>query len=144
MWIFFNGQFLNVSRFFLTQTLITYLYEKQSLENKDVYGSKIVLFFKGIYTYRKVSIAYNDIPSSTNVIVIVITRWYSYEVRNAVRDMFKNGINGRKLEYKLVFLFNFNPEVETEQSVMIHYENLENKDMIIPNVEDNYHTGTNS
>ena len=57
--------------------------------------------------------------------------------------MFKNGINGRKLEYKLVFLFNFNPEVETEQSVMIHYENLENKDMIIPNVEDNYHTGTN-
>ena len=133
-----------MSRFFLTQTLITYLYEKQSLENKDVYGSKIVLFFKGIYTYRKVSIAYNDIPSSTNVIVIVITRWYSYEVRNAVRDMFKNGINGRKLEYKLVFLFNFNPEVETEQSVMIHYENLENKDMIIPNVEDNYHTGTNS
>ena len=133
-----------MSCFFLTQTLITYLYEKQSLENKDVYGSKIVLFFKGIYTYRKVSIAYNDIPSSTNVIVIVITRWYSYEVRNAVRDMFKNGINGRKLEYKLVFLFNFNPEVETEQSVMIHYENLENKDMIIPNVEDNYHTGTNS
>ena len=133
-----------MSRFFLTQTLITYLYEKQSLENKDVYGSKIVLFFKGIYTYRKVSIAYNDIPSSTNVIVIVITRWYSYEVRNAVRDMFKNGINGRKLEYKLVFLFNFNPEVETEQSVMVHYENLENKDMIIPNVEDNYHTGTNS
>ena len=120
------------------------MYEKQSLENKDVYGSKIVLFFKGIYTYRNISIAYNDIPSSTNVIVIVITRWYSYEVRNAVRDMFKNGINGRKLEYKLVFLFNFNPEVETEQSVMVHYENLENKDMIIPNVEDNYHTGTNS
>ena len=55
--------------------------------------------------------------------------------------MFKNGVNGTKLEYKLVFLFNLNPDVETEYSMMLHDENLDHKDMIIPKVEDNYHTG---
>ena len=100
-----------------------------------------MLHFIGIYTYRNISIKFKDVPISTNVIVIVITRWNSYEVRNAVREMFKNGVNGTKLEYKLVFLFNLNPDVETEYSMMLHDENLDHKDMIIPNVEDNYHTG---
>ena len=64
--------------------------------------------FLGLYDYWDISLKHDDISADTDVIVIVITRWESVEVRNAVRDMFHNGTKTNlKLNYKLLFLFNF-------------------------------------
>ena len=62
--------------------------------------------FSGIYTYRKVSIQPEDVPSDTNVLAIVITRWSSEERRNVLRDMYDSGTKNTTLKYKLLFLFN--------------------------------------
>ena len=62
--------------------------------------------FSGIYTYRKFSILPEDVPSDTNVLAIVITRWSSEERRNVLRDMYDSGTKNTTLKYKLLFLFN--------------------------------------
>ena len=63
--------------------------------------------FSGLYTYQDVSLKPDDILDDTDVIAIVITRWDSAGVRNAIRDMFQNGTRKTlKLKYKLLFLFN--------------------------------------
>ena len=71
----------------------------------------IDFIFSGIYNYRKVSILPKDVPSDTNVIAIVITRWISKERRNVLRDMYESGTKNTTLKYKLIFLFNL-PDTE--------------------------------
>ena len=64
--------------------------------------------FLGLYDYRDVSLKHDDISDDTDVIIIVITRWETMGVRNAIRDMFHNGTKtALKLNYKILFLFNF-------------------------------------
>ena len=57
-----------------------------------------LIFLLGIYTYRKVSVIPKDIRSDTNVIAIIITRWNSEELRNAVREMFQSGTKNKRLK----------------------------------------------
>ena len=73
--------------------------------------SLIDFIFSGIYKYQKVSILPEDVPSDTNVIAIVITRWSSKERRNVLRDMYESGTKNTTLKYKLIFLFNL-PDTE--------------------------------
>ena len=49
----------------------------------------------------------DDVSNDIDVIAIVITRWESVDLRNAIRDMFQSGTSKTlKLKYKLLFLFN--------------------------------------
>ena len=73
--------------------------------------SLIDFIFSGIYKYRKVSILPEEVPTDTNVIAIVITRWSSKERRNVLRDMYESGTKNTTLKYKLIFLFNL-PDTE--------------------------------
>ena len=99
----------------------------------------LIYDFSGIYNFKDYSIKPEDIPASTEIISIVITRWDSYDVRRVIREMFAFGKNNKTLNYKLLFLYDLPENPSDKDITKISQENEEHHDMLIPNVEDNYH-----
>ena len=76
----------------------------------------------GIYQFRNNSLKPSDISSNTNVILLIITRWASFDLRGALRQMLKND-NKTKFEYKTIFLFNYDDSASKEDIKRIEDEN---------------------
>ena len=86
---------------------------------------KVCVFFfllLGIYQFRNNSLKPSDISSSTNVILLIITRWTSFDLRGALRQMLKND-DRTKFEYKTIFLFNYDDSASKEEIKRIEDEN---------------------
>jgi len=105
----------------------------------DVIANDLYQKYLGIYQFRNNSLKPSDINSNTNVILLIVTRWTSFDLRGALRQMLKND-NRTKFEYKTIFLFNYDDSASKEDIKRIEDENTVYKDMLMPNVEDNYHT----
>ena len=76
----------------------------------------------GIYQFRNNSLKPSDINSNTNVILLIVTRWTSFDLRGALRQMLKND-NRTKFEYKTIFLFNYDDSASKEDIKRIEDEN---------------------
>ena len=76
----------------------------------------------GIYQFRNNSLKPSDISSNTNVILLIITRWTSFDLRGALRQMLKND-DKTKFEYKTIFLFNYDDSASKEEIKRIEDEN---------------------
>ena len=76
----------------------------------------------GIYQFRNNSLKPSDISSDTNVILLIITRWTSFDLRGALRQMLKND-DKTKFEYKTIFLFNYDDSASKEEIKRIEDEN---------------------
>ena len=79
-------------------------------------------FLLGIYQFRNNSLKPSDISSNTNVILLIITRWTSFDLRGALRQMLKND-DRTKFEYKTIFLFNYDDSASKEEIKRIEDEN---------------------
>ena len=77
------------------------------------------------------SLSPSQITNDTNVIVIVITRWDSFELRSAIREMFEFGTKDKILKYKLIFLFNLHEKPTQEELTKITQENGQNSGMLL-------------
>ena len=80
------------------------------------------------------------ISQGVNVLMVIITRWNAFDERIAVRDMFQSYSKESRQIYQLVFLFNWNEEVPLEDLAKIQTESRRYNDLLIPLVEDNYHS----
>ena len=76
----------------------------------------------GIYQFRNISIKPSDINSNTNVILLIITRWTSFDLRGALRQMLKND-ERTKFEYKIIFLFNYDDSAKDDDIKKMEDEN---------------------
>merc|ERR1712110_193976 len=54
--------------------------------------------------------------------------------------MFESGTKNTTLKYKLLFLLNLHEGAKKDEIDAITNENKKHLDMLVPNVEDNYHT----
>ena len=91
-----------------------------------------------MYSYRIASISAEDVFSKPNVIVLIITRWHSFGIRWSIREMFKLGSTNLKFKYQPFFIFNYPDDIIKEDLGALMEENEEFKDMIMPNVLDDY------
>ena len=83
---------------------------------------KVFFLLLGIYQFRNNSLKPSDISSNTNVILLIITRWTSFDLRGALRQMLKND-DRTKFEYKTIFLFNYDDSASKEEIKRIEDEN---------------------
>ena len=76
----------------------------------------------------------------TNVLVIVITKWSSWEARKYIRESFGRVKNGAHFNFTTIFLIGLEPQATRRFFPRLYKESREFKDLLVPNVEDNYHT----
>ena len=79
----------------------------------------------------------DTIKNEVDILALVITRMNSSDKRATIREMF-NYIKTTQV-FKPLFLFGHDPQIEENLSEILE-ESQKYKDLIVPNVEDNYHT----
>ena len=113
-----------------------YLQHKQGIVDSQMSAIVICYFLysPGLYEFRNSSIKPSDIRNNTNVILLIITRWNSFDLRNSLRIMLTNH-KRTSLTYKTVFLFNYDGSASKKEIERICDENKKYRGMQMKNVE---------
>ena len=103
-----------------------------SLKNHSLY------LVKKMNIFQNISIGSNDVPLDTNIILLIMIRWNSFERRDFLRNMLRNKSN-LKHHFKIVFVFNWHPDATDKELLRLNHENEKHKDILLPMIQDNYH-----
>jgi len=97
--------------------------------------------FKKVSIYESFSIQYQDgINAMVEIVILVITRWHDSSNRMSLRNTLGSKIKANHQNTKLIFVLGV-PENATDlQKEQIVEENKKYQDILIPSVEDTYHT----
>jgi len=105
-------------------------------------GMNRLLMYENIKNYDPISIFPEDgLSTLVEIVILVITRWHDIASRTFLRNTlgFTNK-SQEKSDIKLLFVFGIPKNASNVELAKIKEENNEYQDMIIPAVEDNYHT----
>ena len=109
------------------------------LQKIIIFDSKFSYGILGLYDFQNISVKIEDISSSTDVILLVMTRWTSFDRRAFYRKSLQNSRH-TKHTFKLLFLFNWTNSTSQSELENLREESEKYHDLILPKVEDSYKT----